>query len=48
LRERAATAQTPEKPKLVVRVSVDQFSADLFAEYRQLSSQGLRRLISGA
>jgi predicted AlkP superfamily pyrophosphatase or phosphodiesterase len=40
----AATAQTPEKPKLVVAISVDQFSADLFAEYRQLYSQGLRRL----
>ncbi len=34
----------PEKPRLIVAISVDQFSADLFAEYRQLYSQGLRRL----
>jgi len=33
-----------EQPKLVVAISIDQFSADLFAEYRQLYSQGLRRL----
>ncbi|MBY8822494.1 alkaline phosphatase family protein [Sphingomonas colocasiae] len=29
---------------MVVAISVDQFSADLFAEYRQLYSQGLKRL----
>lgn len=46
----AATAQTQDKPKpveqpkLIVAISVDQFSADLFAQYRQLYSQGLRRL----
>lgn len=32
------------RPRLIVAISVDQFSADLFAEYRQLYSQGLRRL----
>jgi alkaline phosphatase len=37
-------AQTPQKPRLIVAISVDQFSADLFAEYRQLYSKGLKRL----
>lgn len=31
-------------PKLIVAISVDQFSADLFAEYRQLFTGGLGRL----
>lgn len=34
-------------PKLVVVVSVDQFSADLFAEYRSHFTGGLARLASG-
>ena len=42
----AALAQTP-KPKLIVAISVDQFSADLFAEYRQHFTGGLRRLSQG-
>lgn len=42
----AASAQSASKPspKLIVAISVDQFSADLFAEYRQLFTGGLRRL----
>ncbi|MEP7013097.1 MAG: alkaline phosphatase family protein [Acidobacteriota bacterium] len=41
-----AVAQPAPKPapKLVVAISVDQFSADLFAEYRQYFVGGLRRL----
>jgi hypothetical protein len=42
----AAHAQAP-KPKLVVMISVDQLSADLFAEYRQHFTGGLRRLTQG-
>lgn len=40
------TAATPA-PKLVVVISVDQFSADLFAEYRSHFTGGLARLASG-
>jgi len=35
-------------PKLVLAISVDQFSADLFAEYRQHWTGGFARLLSGA
>ncbi len=35
-------------PRIVVAISVDQFSADLFAEYRPLFTSGLKRLQSGA
>jgi predicted AlkP superfamily pyrophosphatase or phosphodiesterase len=41
------TAATPP-PKLIVVISVDQFSADLFAEYRSHFTGGLARLASGA
>jgi phosphonoacetate hydrolase len=41
------TAQTPP-PKLIVMIAVDQFSADLFAEYREHFTGGLARLSSGA
>lgn len=41
------TAATPP-PKLIVVVAVDQFSADLFAEYRGHFTGGLARLASGA
>ncbi len=41
-------ARAPEKPRLIVAISVDQFSADLFAEYRQLYMKGMRRLAEGA
>lgn len=37
-------AATP--PKLIVAISVDQFSADLFSEYRQYYTGGLKRLTS--
>jgi len=40
------TAATPA-PKLVVMIAVDQFSADLFAEYRSHFTGGLARLASG-
>lgn len=42
-----AQAQPPAKPKLIVVVSVDQFSADLFAEYRAHFTKGLQRLNGG-
>lgn len=35
-------------PKLLVVISVDQFSADLFAEYRSQFTGGFARLMSGA
>ncbi len=41
------TAATPP-PKLIVMIAVDQFSADLFAEYRSHFTGGLARLASGA
>ncbi len=41
----AAVPQTP--PKLVVAISVDQLSADLFAQYRQYFTGGLARLARG-
>ena len=34
-------------PKLIVTLSVDQFAADLFAEYRDKFTGGFRRLIDG-
>jgi predicted AlkP superfamily pyrophosphatase or phosphodiesterase len=44
-----AVAQSPTpKPKLLVVISVDQFSADLFAEYRAHFTGGLKRLSEGA
>ena len=36
------------KPKLIVAISIDQFSADLFAEYRSHFTGGLKRLGEGA
>jgi predicted AlkP superfamily pyrophosphatase or phosphodiesterase len=35
-------------PKLVVAISVDQFSGDLFTQYRQHFTGGLKRLANGA
>ncbi len=35
------------QPRIIVVISVDQFSADLFAEYRPLFTGGLKRLQSG-
>ncbi len=43
----SAPAQTPAPPKLLVVISVDQFSANLFDEYRPQFSGGLARLASG-
>lgn len=34
-------------PKLIVAIAVDQFSADVFAEYRQHFTSGLARLANG-
>lgn len=43
-----AAAQTAApKPKLIVAISVDQFSADLFSEYRARVTGGLKRLTTG-
>jgi predicted AlkP superfamily pyrophosphatase or phosphodiesterase len=42
-----AEAKVP-MPKLVVAISVDQFSADLFAEYRGKFTGGFKRLLQGA
>ncbi|WP_254054218.1 alkaline phosphatase family protein [Sphingorhabdus sp. EL138] len=36
------------RPKLVIAISVDQFSSDLFSEYRSTFTGGLKRLASGA
>src|ERR1700691_5311455 len=44
----ACAAAAPVQPRLIVAISVDQFSADLFAEYRPLYMAGLRRLSGGA
>ncbi len=43
----AIPAQAAEKPKLIVAISVDQFSADLFSQYRQHFDGGLQRLSQG-
>lgn len=40
-------AAAPAAPKLVIAVSVDQLSADLFAEYRQRFTGGMKRLEGG-
>ncbi|WBH17244.1 alkaline phosphatase family protein [Sphingomonas radiodurans] len=45
----AAIAPAPRTPpKLIVAISVDQFSADLFAQYRNHFSDGFARLLQGA
>src|SRR6476469_4837296 len=43
-----ASAQQPPAPKLLVVISVDQFSADLFDEYRPQFTGGFARLATGA
>ncbi len=40
-------AQPAPPPKLLVVISIDQFSADLFAEYRAHFTGGLKRLADG-
>lgn len=42
-----AAAAPPNPPKLIVVISVDQFSADLFNQYRQHFDGGLQRLSEG-
>jgi len=42
-----AAAQSPAPPKLLVVIAVDQFSADLFDEYRPQFTGGFARLASG-
>ncbi|HXG80338.1 MAG TPA: alkaline phosphatase family protein [Sphingomicrobium sp.] len=42
-----ATAQPAPAPKLIVAIAVDQFSADLYDQYRPHFTAGLRRLSSG-
>ena len=47
----ASVAEEPAPkgpPRLIVAVSIDQFSADTFAQYRQRYSGGLLRLTGGA
>jgi predicted AlkP superfamily pyrophosphatase or phosphodiesterase len=44
----ASSAAPATPPKLIVAISVDQFSADLFSEYRQYYQGGLKRLTQGA
>lgn len=43
----AAQALPPNPPRLIVAISVDQFSADLFAQYRSTFTGGLKRLSAG-
>jgi phosphonoacetate hydrolase len=42
-----ASAQTQPAPKLLVVISVDQLSSDIFTEYRGLVTGGLARLAGG-
>lgn len=44
----APTTPRAAPPRLVVAIAVDQFSADLFAQYRQHFTGGLARLTQGA
>ena len=55
--DRAATPAAPQpaaqpapaaKPRLILAISIDQFSADLFAQYREHFTGGFVRLLSGA
>jgi predicted AlkP superfamily pyrophosphatase or phosphodiesterase len=46
---RVAEAPVPQgPPRLIVAISVDQLSGDLFAQHRQHFSSGLARLLDGA
>jgi Type I phosphodiesterase / nucleotide pyrophosphatase len=42
-----ASAAMAEKPRLIIAISVDQFSADLFEQYRPSFTGGLRTLSGG-
>lgn len=43
----ATVPERPAPPRLVIAISVDQFSADLFNEYRGMFTAGLARLANG-
>jgi predicted AlkP superfamily pyrophosphatase or phosphodiesterase len=43
----AASVERSAPPKLIIAISVDQFSADLFTQYRPLFTGGLARLANG-
>ena len=45
---RRPEAKLPETPKLIVAIAVDQYSTDLFNEYRPLMTGGIKRLMQGA
>src|SRR5690349_3671708 len=42
-----SAAQAPAPPKLLVVISIDQFSANLFDEYRPHFTEGIARIASG-
>jgi predicted AlkP superfamily pyrophosphatase or phosphodiesterase len=44
----AAAPAPTTPPKLIVAISVDQYSADLFQQYRERYTKGLARLLQGA
>ena len=44
----AEATKPAEAPQLILAISVDQFSADLFAQYREHFSKGFARLLDGA
>lgn len=44
----AVASTAPPRPKLIVAISMDQFSAAVFAQNRQRFTGGLRRLTEGA
>lgn len=48
LTSQVAAQPVSQPPKLIVAISVDQFSADLYDEYRPHFTAGLKRLSSGA
>ena len=43
-----AVSAPAEPPRLILAIAVDQFSADLFAQYRQHFTGGLGKLLTGA
>ena len=48
LAQPAMPAGSATPPRLIIAISVDQFSADLFSEYRPYYEGGLKRLSQGA
>ncbi|CAD7334805.1 alkaline phosphatase family protein [Sphingomonadales bacterium 56] len=48
LAQPAAPTGSGTPPRLIIAISVDQFSADLFSEYRPYYTGGLKRLSGGA